>query len=139
MPAPHSTDDRREVAATVRRINDAWRHGRPHDLQPLLHDEIVMVFPGFAGRVEGRAAAIAGFEEFCSTARVSRFEQTDEQIDVAATAAVASFRFEIVYERAGQSYRSTGRDLWVFTKHAGKWLATWRTMLDLIDEPLEPR
>lgn len=137
MPEPGSPDDRKEVAAELRRINEAWLEGRPQDLVPLFHEDIVMVFPGFGGRAEGRAAAVAGFEEFCTSARVTRFETADEQIDVVGAAAVASFRFEVTYERAGARNRSTGRDLWVFTRHEGRWLAIWRTMLDPIDEPLD--
>jgi hypothetical protein len=41
----------------------------------------------------------------------------------------------MVYERSGQSFRSTGRDLWVFQQQIGGWLAVWRTMLDMAEEP----
>ena len=132
---PHESADSQAVAETLRRINEAWLDGRPHDLLPLVHPEITMVFPGFAGRIQGAASFLAGFEEFCRTARVHSYQEHDRQIDVVADTAVASFRFEMVYEREGSSYQATGRDLWVFTRQSGGWLAVWRTMLDLHEQP----
>ena len=41
----------------------------------------------------------------------------------------------MIYERSGERYRATGRDLWVFARQDGAWLAAWRTMLDLVEEP----
>jgi len=57
-------------------------------------------------------------------------------LDLRGSTAVASFAFEMIYQRGGTSYRSSGRDLWVFQQREGRWLAVWRTMLDLKDEPL---
>jgi ketosteroid isomerase-like protein len=131
----HDLADPQAVAETLRRINEAWLNGRPHDLRPLIHSEITMVFPGFAGRTQGADSFIAGFEDFCRTARVNSFHESDRQVNVIADTAVASFRFEMVYERDGSSYQSTGRDLWIFTRKGGGWLAVWRTMLDLQEQP----
>jgi hypothetical protein len=131
----HESPDSQAAAETLRRINAAWLEGRPQDLLPLIHSEITMVFPGFAGRGRGAESFIAGFEEFCRTARVDSYQEHDHQVDVIADTAVASFRFEMVYEREGSSYQSTGRDLWILTRQAGGWLAVWRTMLDLHEQP----
>ena len=49
--------------------------------------------------------------------------------------AVESFRFEMVYARDGGRWRSTGRDLLMFERKGDSWLAVWRTMLDLAEEP----
>ncbi len=131
----HESVDSQAVTGTLRRINQAWLDGRPHDLLPLIHPEITMVFPGFAGRIQGAQSFITGFEEFCRTARLHSYQERDQQIDVIADTAVAAFRFEMVYQREGSSYQATGRDLWVFTRQAGSWLAVWRTMLDLHEQP----
>jgi uncharacterized protein (TIGR02246 family) len=125
-------ESRREDAATsMRKINQAWLDGRLNDLAPLVHPEIVMVFPGFSGRVQGRDAFLAGFEDFCQSAIVHQFREDDRQVDVVGDTAVVSFRYEMIYERAGERYRATGRDLWVFECRDGVWLAIWRTMLEL--------
>jgi hypothetical protein len=128
---------RQQVSEVLRRINQAWRDGRPDDLRPLFHPGVVMAYPGFAGQAEGREALLAGFADFCETARVHAFEESGHRIDVAGRTAVASFVFAMTYERDGQRYRSSGRDLWVFAEEAGQWLAVWRTMLDLKDDPVD--
>jgi hypothetical protein len=48
---------------------------------------------------------------------------------------VVSFGYEMVYERSGKRNRATGRDLWVFVRQGGEWVAIWRTMLDLAEQP----
>jgi ketosteroid isomerase-like protein len=119
-----------EAAAAMRQINQAWLDGRVEDLAPLVHPEIVMVFPGFAGRIQGRDVVLAGFRDFLQNATIQEFREHDHQVDVADDTAVVTFRYDMVYERSGKRYHSTGRDLWVFRKQAEAWIAVWRTMLD---------
>jgi len=115
----------------MRQINDAWLASRIEDLAAMVHDEMVMVFPGFAGRIQGRAAFLAGFRDFCENATIRQFREGEHQIDLAGETAVVNFGYEMLYERSAEQYRVTGRDLWVFQKHGAAWLAVWRTMLDL--------
>lgn len=129
-----SASSKREGAgAMIRSINQAWIEGRVDGIAPYVHPDMTMVFPGFAGRAEGREALIAGFRDFCENATVHEFREHDHDIDVAGDTAVVSFRYEMVYERSGGRYRATGRDLWVLQLVAGEWRAVWRTMLD-VDE-----
>jgi uncharacterized protein (TIGR02246 family) len=132
MPSP---TDREAVAATLQRINDAWRAKRPADLGPLFHPDIVLAVPGFAGRATGRDALVAGFADFCTNATVHEYRESDHQVDVIGDTAVAAVAFDMVYERSGARYRATGRDLWVFGRQGGEWLAVWRTMLDVAEQP----
>jgi uncharacterized protein (TIGR02246 family) len=111
------------VAATMKAINRAWLNGRPDELVPLFHPDVIMVFPGFAGRTAGRESVIAGFADFCSNAAVHEFHESDFQTDVVGDTAVAAFRYDMVYERSGEKYRATGRDLWVFGRDTGNWIA----------------
>lgn len=97
----------------------------------MVHPEIVMVFPGFMGRIEGQEEFLAGFRDFCQNARIHEFRDHDYQIDVAGDTAVVTFRYEMVYERSGERYHAIGRDLWVFENEGNTWLAVWRTMLDV--------
>lgn len=120
----------------MERINEAWLRGRPDLLRELFHHGIVMVLPDFGGRVEGMEAVMAGFQEFCSTCKVHTVEITDKQIAVVDRTAVASFLFDMVYERGGGKYRSSGRDVWVLQSLGDRWRAVWRTMLDVRDAPL---
>ena len=123
------------VLAVLQQINRAWLEGRPEDILPLLHPQMTMAYPGFSGRADGAEALIAGFQDFCQNATVQSYTESDHQVDLAGHSAVASFRFEMVYSRNGSSWRSTGRDLWVFERRGDGWLAVWRTMLDLAEEP----
>jgi ketosteroid isomerase-like protein len=122
---------RESAAATMRRINQAWVHGHVEDLASMVHPEIVMVFPGFTGRVQGQEDLLAGFRDFCQSATIEEFRQYDDQVDVAGDTAVITFRYDMVYERSGERYRSIGRDLWVFQNEGGAWIAVWRTMLEM--------
>jgi hypothetical protein len=130
-------ESRREGAATVmRRINQAWLDGRLDDLAPLVHPDVIMVFPGFTGRIQGRDELLAGFRDFCQNARIHEFREYDHLIDVAGGTAVVTFRYEMSYDRSAKRYRATGRDLWVLEYDGGSWIAVWRTMLDMEENAL---
>lgn len=124
-------NERERVAAAMRKINETWLAGRVDDLAALVHADIVIVLPGLGGRAQGRDGFLAGFRDFCENARVHDFRPEDEQVDVVGRTGVASFRYEMLYERSGQRYRATGRDVWVFERHEQGWLAVWRAMLDM--------
>ena len=125
-------ESKREGAATaMRQINHVWLHGQVQDLAPLVHSEIVMVFPDFTGRTQGRGDFLAGFGDFRHSATIQEFREHDHQVDVAGDTAVVTFRYDMIYQRSGERYRSTGRDLWVFQKQDSAWIAVWRTMLDM--------
>ena len=96
-----------------------------------LHPDFVMVFLGFLGEVVGRDALLASFVEFCTNARVLEYRESSEHIDVIGDCAVASFQFEMLYERAKYQERSKGRDIWFFQCISGVWVAVWRTMVEL--------
>jgi ketosteroid isomerase-like protein len=121
---------RESAAAAMRQINQAWLTGRVEDLAPLVHSEIVMVVPDFAGKIQGRERFLAGFRDFCQSAAIQEFREQDQQVDVAGDTAVITFRYEMVYVRSGERYRANGRDLWVFERQEGAWIAIWRAMLE---------
>ena len=123
------------AAGAMRQINQAWLNGRIDDLSAMVHPDIVMVLPGFAGTVQGRETLLAGFRDFCENASIHEFYEHDQQVSVVGEVAVVTFRYEMVYERAGEKSRSTGRDLWVLQAHAGNWIAVWRAMLDMEERP----
>ena len=62
------------VEATMRRINRFWLDGDVEALVPIVHPEIVMLFPGFTGRIQGREEFLAGFPDFCQTLRSISFK-----------------------------------------------------------------
>ena len=128
-------ESKREIAAAaLRQINQAWLNGRVEDLGPLVHSDIVMVLPDFAGKIQGREHFLAGFRDFCQNATIQEFREQDQQVDVVGDTAVITFRYEMVYVRSGERYRAYGRDLWVFEKRQGAWIAIWRAMLDMKED-----
>ena len=122
------------VLETMHRINQIWLIRQVEDIQTMIHPEIVMVFPGFSGRTQGSEQFLAGFREFCENAKVHEFREHDYQADVVGDTAVITFRYEMLYERSTQRYCATGRDLWIFRNQDGRWIAVWRSMLDLHEE-----
>ena len=125
---------RESASAAMRQINQAWLKGRVEDLAPLVHSEVVMVFPDFAGKVQGREALLAGFHDFCENAAIQEYQEHDQQVDVVGDTAIITFRYEMVYVRSGARYRANGRDLWVFEKQDGAWIAVWRAMLEMKED-----
>jgi len=119
------------VVESMNRINQAWLAGRIDDMAPMIHPDVIMVVPGFAGRAQGRDPFLKGFREFYQSATIHEFRETERAVDVVGDTAVVSFLFAMVYERNGGRYRATGRDFWVFHREGAEWVAVWRTMFDL--------
>ena len=117
---------------SISAINMAWRTGRVSEMTPWLHPRIVVKFPGFSGEIVGREKLMASFVEFCSNARVLEYGESDEQINVIDDCAVVSYHFDMIYERPAYREHSQGRDLWIFQRQSGRWLAVWRTIFDLV-------
>ena len=130
-----SRSDHQAVRAALAEIVATWRDRRPREVLGLVDPGVVMRVPGFEGASTGAEALAAGFVEFCETARVHEFRSDDVAIDVVGDVAVTVSHFEMVYERESVRWLSTGKDLWVFRRRNGAWIAVWRTMLDLEESP----
>ena len=129
---PMSTLDS-EIQQTLAAITHAWRSGHVTDMIPYLHPQIVMKLPKFSTSIAGRDKLIEGFQEFCANARVTQYNETDLQIDIVDRCGIASYRFDMVYERHNYREHSKGRDLWIFQKDVNSWVAVWRTMIELTE------
>lgn len=131
-----NTNERQEAALqSLLRINRIWLDGQVEALAALVDADVVMVLPGFAGRVQGREAFLAGFRDFCANAQVHEFHDHGYDTDVIGDTAVITFQYTMIYKRSGERYRATGRDLWVFRDRDGNWIAVWRAMLELHEQP----
>ncbi|MFN2519708.1 MAG: DUF4440 domain-containing protein [Candidatus Limnocylindria bacterium] len=122
-------DDRDDVAAALRRINDAWIEGEPERMAEDLHVLVVMVQPGFADRIEGREAAIASFREFIDGSLVHEYAESDPVIDLTGSTAVATCRWDIEWSADDRRQPERGRDVYVFAKDRGRWRAVWRVIV----------
>jgi uncharacterized protein (TIGR02246 family) len=128
-----------EVRAVITAINAAWRANDPLAMQPYLHPDITLVFPGFGGTLIGRDRVLASFTEFCTNATVLEYREHVLTVNVIAQTAVVTYRFEMTYERATYREHSHGRDLWVLARQGTGWIAVWRTMMDLAEQREQPR
>lgn len=125
------------VKTVVQTINPVWLNGQVEALAPMVDPDIVMVFPGFTGRIQGRDQFLAGFRDFCENAKVHEFHDHDYQSDLIGDTAVVTFRYDMIYERSAERYRASGRDLWVFRGQNDGWIAVWRTMLEIQEQTAE--
>jgi uncharacterized protein (TIGR02246 family) len=114
----------------LQQLNQAWMRGQPQDIGPMLDDDVVFIYPGFVGRAQGRAAAVATYEDFLAQARIHGVNLEEPSIDVFGDTAVATYRYDVDYELSDGRFREKGRDLFVFACNAeGVWRAVWRMMM----------
>jgi len=123
--------DETDVRDIVSAINRAWQRCDAEALMPLFHEDVVMLLPGGAGTVQGRAALVESFREFSTNARVHDYREEGLRIDLFGATAIATYRFTMIYERDAGKRESTGRDLYVFERSEERWQAVYRAMFDL--------
>jgi hypothetical protein len=128
------TDSVAEIHSVLAAINSAWLEKHPSSMAEHLHPDITMAVPGFKESIRGREILLNSFEEFCKNATVLEYQETNEHIDVIEDSGIATFCFNMTYERAADREVSTGRDLWVFHRRFGRWVALWRAMIELTAE-----
>jgi uncharacterized protein (TIGR02246 family) len=117
------------VRAVLASLTQAWRTGRTKDIAALLHPKVVFVRPGFSGRSVGPSDCVATYDEFLAAALVLRYEEEELAVDVFGTTAVATLRWEMMWEMGGQRSEEAGHDVYVLAKVDGGWLIAWRTLL----------
>jgi ketosteroid isomerase-like protein len=123
-----------EVRRTMEAIKGSWREKRPREMRPYLHQDFTFAVPGFGAMVKGRELLIASFVQFGDIAQVLDYREFDVDVQVIGDTAVVTYRFDMTYEREKKREHSTGRDLWIFARDGDRWVAVWRTMLDVVDE-----
>ena len=113
----------------VQAINACWVEGRPEDLDQFFDEQIVFVAPGFQHRIEGRAACVESFRDFCSKARVHDLKVNDPGVDIFGGTAVVTYGFVVEYALDSETFSESGRDVWVLSKRDAKWNGVWRTIV----------
>jgi Domain of unknown function (DUF4440) len=117
------------------RIQAAWRDGRPEEMAPSLAADITFVFPGYGMRLSGRDRLIDSYRDFLATSRLRSYREDRRSIDGGASAALAEIAFDMTYARAGSDWRAHGVELWALERRPEGWVAFWRTMQELTEEP----
>ncbi|MGD0695281.1 MAG: nuclear transport factor 2 family protein [Terriglobia bacterium] len=123
-------NEQQEIRLLVSKINQAWLKGNLEELKEYFHDDMVIKGPQFKSMgTGGKEACIKSYEDFLRAAKIHDFKESDIQVDVFASTAIATFAWEIKYEMKGQNYHEAGHDVFVFIRDEGKWQAVWRAVL----------
>ena len=117
-----------EIQAVVSEINQAWLSGRVDDLNEIFHERMVIVGPDFQELSRGRVACVKSYRDFLSQATIIDYRESEPVLDDWGTVAVATSPWEMTYQLAGQRYRESGHDTFVFKREDGCWRAVWRLM-----------
>lgn len=112
-----------QVWATLRALNDAWTKGDPAQLAEYFHPEMVAVTATDRDPLRGRAACLASWQGFAAAATVREWREIDPDIRLHGDCALVSYAYQIVFEMAGQTIATEGRDLFVFILREGRWWA----------------
>src|SRR5438128_1686044 len=97
-----SSDEAAEVQRVLKAINESWLGGHPESVGPFFHEDVVVVLPGFSGRIHGRDAVVKSFVDFCSNATVQDFLEKDCEVDVIGSTAIATYTFQMSYAMGGK-------------------------------------
>lgn len=114
---------KREIWETVRKLNDSWTKGNGKELINYFHKNMVAVTPTDRNRLEGQAACVASWSGFASAAKIHYWEEIDPKIELYGNTAVITYYFDMSFDMGGQTTKMGGRDMLVFIKEGGKWLA----------------
>jgi ketosteroid isomerase-like protein len=123
--SPTRFDDitRQEVWNTVRALNDAWTRGDANELVNYFHDNMVAITATDRERLVGRRACVAGWKAFAQAAKIHRWKELDPQIELYGNTAVVTYYFDMSFDMGGRTVDLGGRDMFVFVKENGRWLA----------------
>jgi hypothetical protein len=133
MTAPPDTEV--AVQRVLDRIQTAWREGRPEEMAPVLSPDISFVFPGFSMRLTVETGSSTATGTFLAGTRLQSYREDRRSIEGGTSAALAEIAFDMTYARAGSTWRAHGIELWALERRAEGWVAFWRTMQDLTEEP----
>ena len=124
--------EREHIAELVAAINDVFPKGDPNAIRAVLdeifHADAVIRGPGFTLMAEGKAACIQSYVDFAAAAKIRSFQCDEPQIDLYDDMAVASYGWKMRYSLADGEHDDTGKDVFMFVREGGKWLAAWRAL-----------
>ncbi len=112
-----------EVWQTLRALNDAWTKGDPADLRHYFHEHMVAFAGNARERIEGREACVKGWSAFANATEIHAWREISPKIQIYGNTAVVTYYFDMSFSMDGQEIEMDGRDMFVFVKDNGKWLA----------------
>lgn len=123
--------DEEAIWYAISQANDAWVRGEVNQLAKLFGRNAVLVAPRLEGRMQGREAIAASYEEYNRKANTHSFVIDKHEIDVFGDMAVATYVFTVRYEIDGAVNDEAGQEILVLTRAEGSWCVAWRTQVPL--------
>ena len=123
MDAHFDDPVKQEVWQTLRALNDAWTKGKPNDLKNYFHRDMVAITATDRERLEGREACFTSWNNFAKAAKSHHWKELEPRVQIYGNTAVVTYYFDMSFEMGGQTVKLGGRDMFVFAKEGGKWLA----------------
>ncbi|MBI5451599.1 MAG: nuclear transport factor 2 family protein [Gammaproteobacteria bacterium] len=114
---------KQEVWNALRALNDAWTKGNPNDLKNYFHKDMVAITATDRERLEGKEACFTSWNNFAKAAKIHHWNELEPRIQIYGNAAVVTYYFDMSFDMGGQAVKLGGRDMFVFVKEGGKWLA----------------
>ena len=114
---------KQEVWNALRALNDAWTKGNPNDLKNYFHKDMVAITATDRERLEGKEACFTSWNNFTKAAKIHHWNELEPRIQIYGNTAVVTYYFDMSFDMGGQAVKLGGRDMFVFVKEGGKWLA----------------
>jgi hypothetical protein len=87
-PCTHGTNARevlvvsteKKIWAAICASNAAWTSGDPQGVAALFAEDVVIIAPGLGTRVEGRAALVQTYVDYCREVRTDAFRELEHTV-----------------------------------------------------------
>ncbi|MBU0742352.1 nuclear transport factor 2 family protein [bacterium] len=110
-----------EVWDPVEALNRCWTTGSAADLRDYFHETMVAITPADRMPLLGREACVSAWTEYAETTKIISWQTHNPNIRVYGDTAIVTYSYEMRCERAGMSFRPSGRDMIVLVRDAGRW------------------
>jgi hypothetical protein len=121
--------DGEDIRRLLAKLTEAWLKGHFEDLAECFHEAAVIRGPALQELARGKEACVRSYEDFSREATVEEFEEPAPEIDIRDNTAVAVAPWTISYTIKGESFRESGKDLYLLVREGGRWLIVCRTGL----------
>jgi ketosteroid isomerase-like protein len=119
-----SEEIKTEVWNTIQTMNRLWTvDNKPEALVRFFHKNMVAITPSDKFRVEGQAACVKGWKDFCQMAVIHHWKEIDPKIDLYGDNqfAIVTYHFEMQFEVNKQTIEMQGRDMFALVKEDNRW------------------
>jgi hypothetical protein len=113
-----------EVWQIVQALNRAWTvDGNADALANYFHENMVAITPTDRERVEGRNACVAGWKAFVEATKIHYWREIDPKVQLYGDGkfALVTYYWDMSYDMAGQTIKTSGRDMFALVNERGKW------------------